>query len=867
MLNSSNSQSNTSSNNITNESQAVTHFIILVPGTGPHREDERPKGSFLKKAKRFREIFQETCKREFADTDAYVEMMPIDYHADIQALETTNQRMIKATLPSIPWIRTMDNEVIGDILYYFSTFHGRIMLETVINKLNAAYDTFMTSNPAFSGSISLVAHSLGGLICYEILYYMNKLNSEEPGNFGAHEAQRYMGLPSLRFSPDRLFTLGSPMGGGMVFRNQCMAEYHMGAVGYHNIFHPFDPFGYRTEPLCDEYYANSPAVPITVSQMETQSMVGALLGRGTSDAQGSAATAGSAKNGRRISSLLGESMANFGKNVVDAVRWAAKSSVALPIHAVASKVTTAQRRSSVDQEKPRHRRLSLFGPIFSDTHAAPADASAGNKPAHGDSSLGALEDGDTEQHEDALEKQKGISRLLPGLKSFTFGRRHSHGSSHRRCSLPSNSAHMSSDDKKALAKPFFKERVRREIDSSDDNDSGGAGVSRSASSSSIVSISMRSHLAATMGAMAASTSAAESPSPPALQPSGERAIIGHTRARQSAVKPPSQMVTGDSAHTIIDAKKLSPQQTQEEKQNERLATGSAEPDTRRQSSRRNGSMTPDDMLDQLMQLFGPSRPPDRDQQIAESQGLPLSSRLMAARELGVTRAGAPIRVTNTVPIDINGMLVPAAAAVCPAHGVLDGKVESGHRLSTVGGDGSDGGNPVGVLAHRAISLPSALSHYLAGNQEAQQEHKGERNARANSSLPDSPLPSRRNTTDPSPAPALAAAPAHTQVSDQLTQQHSRPVISDPLLPSAADAAHDEDSEDGEDQHPLPYLERMDYIVTFNKRHLHNEYWLGFHAHFSYWTNKDIVYHILHHMIRNPASALSTQSSLKKINGV
>ncbi|KAI7821294.1 hypothetical protein BX661DRAFT_173405 [Kickxella alabastrina] len=391
MLNSSNSQSNTSNNNITDESRTVTHFIILVPGTGPHREDERPKGSFLKKAKRFREIFQETCKREFADTDAYVEMMPIDYHADIQALETTNQRMIKATLPSIPWIRTMDNEVIGDILYYFSTFHGRIMLKTVINKLNAAYDTFMTSNPAFSGSISLVAHSLGGLICYEILYYMDKLNSEEPGNFGAHEAQRYMGLPSLRFSPDRLFTLGSPMGGGMVFRNQCMTEYHMGAVG-----------------------------------------------------------------------------------------------------------------------------------------------------------------------------------------------------------LPSNSANMSSDDKNALTKTFFEERVRQEIDSSDDNDSGGAGVSRSASSSSIVSISMKSHLAATMGAMAASTSAAESPSPPALRPSGERAR-------------------------------------------------SAEPDARRQSSRRNGSMTPDDMLDQLMHLFGPSRPPDRDQQMAESQGLPLSSRLMAARELGGTRAGAPIR--------------------------------------------------------------------------------------------------------------------------------------------------------------------------------------------------------------------------------
>ncbi|KAJ1957918.1 hypothetical protein GGI12_004884, partial [Dipsacomyces acuminosporus] len=52
---------------------------------------------------------------------------------------------------------------------------------------------------------------------------------------------------------------------------------------------------------------------------------------------------------------------------------------------------------------------------------------------------------------------------------------------------------------------------------------------------------------------------------------------------------------------------------------------------------------------------------------------------------------------------------------------------------------------------------------------------------------------------------------------------------------------------------LPYTERMDYIIPFTKKHLQNEYWLGLQAHFSYWTSKDVMYHILFHMIRKPIS--------------
>ncbi|KAJ2637363.1 hypothetical protein GGF44_002964, partial [Coemansia sp. RSA 1694] len=139
--------------------------------------------------------------------------------------------MDRATLPSIPWIRTLDNEVIGDILYYFSTYHGHEMLALVIGKLNAAYTNFISTHPGFQGPISLIAHSLGGLVCYEILYYMRRLEEAKAKGVDVgdlvnpRERERYRSLPALAFSPDRLFSMGTPMGATLVFRNLTFAEY------------------------------------------------------------------------------------------------------------------------------------------------------------------------------------------------------------------------------------------------------------------------------------------------------------------------------------------------------------------------------------------------------------------------------------------------------------------------------------------------------------------------------------------------------------------------------------------------------------------------------------------------------------------
>ncbi|ORE16759.1 hypothetical protein BCV71DRAFT_244426 [Rhizopus microsporus] len=67
----------------------------------------------------------------------------------------------------------------------------------------------------------------------------------------------------LNFKPDYFFGLGSPLGAVLTFRGQNPTLYHPEHdIQFENIFHPFDPLGYRFEPLLNDYFTDKPAVLI-----------------------------------------------------------------------------------------------------------------------------------------------------------------------------------------------------------------------------------------------------------------------------------------------------------------------------------------------------------------------------------------------------------------------------------------------------------------------------------------------------------------------------------------------------------------------------------------------------------------------------
>lgn len=136
------------------------------------------------------------------------------------------------------------------------------MVNIVTEKLNAAWKDFKSRNPQFNGRIALVGHSLGGVISYDII--ANQPRDAPLSNSSSSEsAFSDIKFPLLDFKPNFLFSMGSPMAAVMVMRGQEVEEYQLPKwCRYINVFHLFDPLGYRCEPLFDPSFASIPPMAI-----------------------------------------------------------------------------------------------------------------------------------------------------------------------------------------------------------------------------------------------------------------------------------------------------------------------------------------------------------------------------------------------------------------------------------------------------------------------------------------------------------------------------------------------------------------------------------------------------------------------------
>jgi hypothetical protein len=118
----------------------------------------------------------------------------------------------------------------------FSPFHGKEMVRIVTETLNKAYDEYMAANPDFEDSITILAHSLGGIIMYDILC------NHGPAKNSEHNPYRHVDIPLLKFRPRFLFSMGSAITGTLVTRGQRLEEYKIPDwCTFHNVFDYHDP--------------------------------------------------------------------------------------------------------------------------------------------------------------------------------------------------------------------------------------------------------------------------------------------------------------------------------------------------------------------------------------------------------------------------------------------------------------------------------------------------------------------------------------------------------------------------------------------------------------------------------------------------
>ena len=220
----------------------------------------------------------------------------------VPAQSRSSQVMMQdISLRTIPQMRSFANDTLMDVLYFMSTEHHDIIIDIVTKEMNVVVQKFRALT-GFDGRISIIGHSLGSIITWDILehqtpstdsnssfeqsnlktptettsYWKKTPSSSNEDNlrfastspnesytpnvdalnssFLSQTAPTYK-YPKLQFDVDNAFMLGSPIAVFLMVRNQrkpLSADFALsGCPRVYNIFHPFDPVSYRLEPCID----------------------------------------------------------------------------------------------------------------------------------------------------------------------------------------------------------------------------------------------------------------------------------------------------------------------------------------------------------------------------------------------------------------------------------------------------------------------------------------------------------------------------------------------------------------------------------------------------------------------------------------
>ncbi|KAI4172162.1 MAG: hypothetical protein LQ343_003722 [Gyalolechia ehrenbergii] len=123
------------------------------------------------------------------------------------------------TVEGVPGIRNLITDLALDILLYQSAYREHIA-GIVQRECNRIYELFLQRNPKFNGKISLVGHSLGSAILFDILCRQkdsdkssslprDNCRSRRVGSLVGQSQSRDLGL---NFEVESFFCLGSPLG-------------------------------------------------------------------------------------------------------------------------------------------------------------------------------------------------------------------------------------------------------------------------------------------------------------------------------------------------------------------------------------------------------------------------------------------------------------------------------------------------------------------------------------------------------------------------------------------------------------------------------------------------------------------------------
>ncbi|KAF4551441.1 DDHD domain-containing protein 2 [Elsinoe fawcettii] len=219
------------------------------------------------------------------------------------------------TVDGVPAVRGLITDLALDILLYQSPIYRDHITKIVVEECNRIYGLFSSRNPGFKGRISLVGHSLGSALMWDILCQQapDVARSSTTRKKGSYDVQ-------LDFKVEDFYALGSPIGLFQMLQGRTIAarksptrtvpldepnvdpfldspptsksgrtaegvttsDMHISAPKckqIFNIFHPTDPISYRIEPLISPAMSTLKPQPLPYTK---KGIFGANVGQGLS---------------------------------------------------------------------------------------------------------------------------------------------------------------------------------------------------------------------------------------------------------------------------------------------------------------------------------------------------------------------------------------------------------------------------------------------------------------------------------------------------------------------------------------------------------------------------------------------------------
>ncbi|XP_057282270.1 phospholipase DDHD1 isoform X1 [Pezoporus wallicus] len=280
----------------------ISHIVFVVHGIGQKMD----QGRIIKNTAMMRDAARKIEEKYFSDISTLAEFLPVEWRSKLTLDEDTVDSI---TPDKVRGLRDMLNSSAMDIMYYTSPLYRDELVKGLQQELNRLYTLFCARNPEFEekgGKVSIVSHSLGCVITYDIMtgwnpvrFYEHLLQKEEEelqDSWMSYEEQRLLeelhitknrlkdirerlrGLkastisepPVLKFKVENFFCMGSPLAVFLALRgirpgNSGSQDHILPRTICNrllNIFHPTDPVAYRLEPLILKHYSNISPVQI-----------------------------------------------------------------------------------------------------------------------------------------------------------------------------------------------------------------------------------------------------------------------------------------------------------------------------------------------------------------------------------------------------------------------------------------------------------------------------------------------------------------------------------------------------------------------------------------------------------------------------